>query len=594
MNDSVYKISLDINEHGSQTVLKAKKSDTGRKIYITLRAGGTPYPIADDCYAVFAATKPDGSILYNACTIENNEIIYEFTGQTCSAVGRIRCEIKLYGKDEKLITSPRFALLVDGTVYPDGRVESQDEFSALTQMVSDTLTAQALAREATEDAKSATNTANVAAENANEAAKKATDAAANLTCNNVTDEKYFDIDYDGVVSLQSDYQAGGSKNAELPEVIVIPDVIGTTAVSALADSMFEKNTRIKSITIPSTVIAIPYKFASDAIHLEEINGTENIESIGRAAFQATRIKKALFPKLKQFDDGGAFNYCAQLTIADIGDNITTILGASFQFCERLSIVRGGAKVKQIDASAFRLTRNLKNLPLLSNDGISIGSKAFELSRVDDEKVKPTDDWWSGCTYTPCVNPLGSTFSQYNPVWANDQIRGSEDDTYSDGCTEISAAHIYSALSGIKFDSPKYFVEEIVGGIGDDSLFVPTGIENGKPAYIYADMGRWLTALGLDCDLRKNPGYSSKDNLQDMYDALADGALILSGIHPGHSGVIYGVADNGELLTLDSNSYLYKLGIYEAATFQQPIWSLVTKDVNFMIVRRRGPNEAIRH
>lgn len=135
MKDSIYRISLDIHEHGSQAVLKVKKTDTGRKLVISLRAGGTPYIIADDCYAVFKATKPDGTILFNACTIENNNIIYEFTKQTCTAVGRCRCEIALYGLDGKLITSPVFAMLVDGTIYPDESVESTDEFSALTNLV---------------------------------------------------------------------------------------------------------------------------------------------------------------------------------------------------------------------------------------------------------------------------------------------------------------------------------------------------------------------------------------------------------------------------------------------------------------------------
>lgn len=195
MKDSAYKISLDINEHGSQVVLKAKKTDTGRKIYISLRAGGTPYTIEEDCYAVFTATKPDGSILYNACTIENNEIVYEFTEQTCAAIGRNRCEIKLYGLDEKLITSPRFALLVEGTVYPDEVVESSDEFSALTQMVSDALEAKKGANEAADNANEATknaneaavvatnasNNANLATENANTATFNANTATQNAT-----------------------------------------------------------------------------------------------------------------------------------------------------------------------------------------------------------------------------------------------------------------------------------------------------------------------------------------------------------------------------------------------------------------------------
>lgn len=184
MHDSYYQISLDINAHGSQSVLKAKQFDTARKIHISLRSGGTPYTIADDCYAVFAGTKPDGSILYNNCAIENNEIIYEFTEQTCAVAGRICCEIKLYGLDDALITSPRFVLLVDGTVYPDGRIESTDEFAALTKMVSDGLEvikgateSTEKANEATEDTKVATQSANAATEAANQATTAATQAA---------------------------------------------------------------------------------------------------------------------------------------------------------------------------------------------------------------------------------------------------------------------------------------------------------------------------------------------------------------------------------------------------------------------------------
>lgn len=181
MKDAVYKISLDIHEHGSQTAIKAKNTDTGRKLFVSLRSGGTPYIIEDDCYAVFKATKPDGTILYNACTIENNEIIYEFTPQTCAAVGRCRCEIALYGLDDKLITSPRFMLLVDGTIYPDDVVESTDEFSALTALVGDTLKSINDATEAAKSANESAESANNAKSNANQAAESASQAATAAT-----------------------------------------------------------------------------------------------------------------------------------------------------------------------------------------------------------------------------------------------------------------------------------------------------------------------------------------------------------------------------------------------------------------------------
>ena len=131
MTNSFYKISLDIHEHGSHVSLKAKKGDTGRLLYITLMDGGKPYAITNECRAVFTAKKADGNILYNHCSIIGNVIAYAFTPQTTSAAGKAECEIKLYGADDKLLTSARFTLMVEDTVYNEGdEVESEKEFAS--------------------------------------------------------------------------------------------------------------------------------------------------------------------------------------------------------------------------------------------------------------------------------------------------------------------------------------------------------------------------------------------------------------------------------------------------------------------------------
>ena len=137
MTNSFYKISLDIHEHGSHVSLKAKKGDTGRLLYITLMDGRNPYVITDECRAVFTAKKADGNIVFNDCSIIGNTISYEFTPQTTSVVGKADCEIKLYGAENKLLTSASFTLLVEDTVYNEGdQVESAKEVSALTALIS--------------------------------------------------------------------------------------------------------------------------------------------------------------------------------------------------------------------------------------------------------------------------------------------------------------------------------------------------------------------------------------------------------------------------------------------------------------------------
>lgn len=139
MEKSLFRISLDIHRQTTQEHLAVKKGDTARCIIITLTDGGLPYAIGDGCYAVLMGKKPDGNVLYNACTIENGQIIYDFTEQTVSMVGRMPCEVRLYGADDALITSPRIAIIVSGTVYDDSEVESTAEFTALSEAMTELL-----------------------------------------------------------------------------------------------------------------------------------------------------------------------------------------------------------------------------------------------------------------------------------------------------------------------------------------------------------------------------------------------------------------------------------------------------------------------
>lgn len=131
MNDSIYRISLDMHECIVQKSLKVKKNDNARVLKISLVDNGKIFEIAEGCVATFRAKKPDGTVLFNNCTIENNVITYELTNQTSAVVGEVECEVTLYDSDNKQITSPRFSLAVTDTLYDDNEIESQDEFNQL-------------------------------------------------------------------------------------------------------------------------------------------------------------------------------------------------------------------------------------------------------------------------------------------------------------------------------------------------------------------------------------------------------------------------------------------------------------------------------
>lgn len=132
---SNYPFTLDIHGVVSQISFPVSLNDTARSLLISLTDGGKPYEITDGCRAVFAALKPDGTCLFNDCIIVGNKVIrYDFTPQTASVKGKVDCEVRLYGVDGNLVTSPRFTIVVyEGLL--DERILSEDEKTTVDNMV---------------------------------------------------------------------------------------------------------------------------------------------------------------------------------------------------------------------------------------------------------------------------------------------------------------------------------------------------------------------------------------------------------------------------------------------------------------------------
>lgn len=151
MQRSNYRIFLDIRDSHGSCVLDMKQTDTHRRLRITLTEGGKHYPVAEGCYPIFTAKKPDGTVIYNLCQIHNGDVIYDITPQTTAAPGLLACEIRLLdaGKplqpnpqgifpeaDAQLLTSAAFGIRVHPTVYNENdTLASTAEVSALSGAV---------------------------------------------------------------------------------------------------------------------------------------------------------------------------------------------------------------------------------------------------------------------------------------------------------------------------------------------------------------------------------------------------------------------------------------------------------------------------
>lgn len=145
MNVLKYRVSLDMFDTHSQTTIKAKKSDSACQIHITLSEKGKIYNIGEGCSATFNARKSDGNFIYDNCTIENNTIVYDFTSsvdengvcQVSACEGIVECEVTLYNADGKQLTSPRFTLFVDGTVYNGEEIASTPQSDFFKEIVAE-------------------------------------------------------------------------------------------------------------------------------------------------------------------------------------------------------------------------------------------------------------------------------------------------------------------------------------------------------------------------------------------------------------------------------------------------------------------------
>lgn len=146
MNKSTYYIALDIERTEAQGNMSVRRGESGRRLVATLMSGGKPFDPDKGAYAVFAARRADGATLFNGCTLSAGRAVYELTAQTTGTVGRVECEIRIYGEDGELIVSPRFCINVFDTAVSDDEIASAPEYTALTELVAQAQDAVAACR----------------------------------------------------------------------------------------------------------------------------------------------------------------------------------------------------------------------------------------------------------------------------------------------------------------------------------------------------------------------------------------------------------------------------------------------------------------
>ena len=139
MNVLTHRMVLDMRTLTSQANVHIKKGDTKNKLVISLSENGKMYELTEKAHAAFVGKKPDGKIVFNNCEVVGNTIEYTITAQTSVLAGMVDSEVRLYDANDNLLTSPRFTIVVDDTIYnaDDIQIESENEINVLDSLIAE-------------------------------------------------------------------------------------------------------------------------------------------------------------------------------------------------------------------------------------------------------------------------------------------------------------------------------------------------------------------------------------------------------------------------------------------------------------------------
>lgn len=162
--------------------------------------------------------------------------------------------------------------------------------------------------------------------------------------------------------------------------IAIPSKIGKYTVTGIGDNAFA-NTKIKTVTIPSTVRNIGKGAFDGCASMTSVYGLENCEN------------------LLQIPDS-AFRYCYSLKDIDFPPNLVYIGKEAFAHCDELQSVEFPSKLKKIDDDAFLWCESLSNV-VFSDSITTLGATAFGACFQISKIVLPLS--MENCSTAPFAN-----------------------------------------------------------------------------------------------------------------------------------------------------------------------------------------------
>lgn len=134
-----YEFVLDLDKgYQSTSLTLIQASNNVRKFEVQLTKEELPFNLTN-CIVKAMYLKSDDTIVFNNVKVVDaleGHIQVGLTEQCLAEEGRVRCEIIVINVlDESFITFPTFVFKAKASLFASGRIESSDEFLALTQAI---------------------------------------------------------------------------------------------------------------------------------------------------------------------------------------------------------------------------------------------------------------------------------------------------------------------------------------------------------------------------------------------------------------------------------------------------------------------------
>lgn len=123
-------ITVDLYNIYPLRVLNLQQNNVGRGALITLTAAGAVIVPESESLYVYAQ-KPDGTVVYNTCTLKDNQIQVDFDEQMTVESGILQVELQMVDTSGNSITTPIFQVNVQKSNIDYQKITSQDSFQAL-------------------------------------------------------------------------------------------------------------------------------------------------------------------------------------------------------------------------------------------------------------------------------------------------------------------------------------------------------------------------------------------------------------------------------------------------------------------------------